>query len=217
LLSVASISKRLGRRRVLVDVSFDCPAEKITCVCGANGAGKTTLLRIIAGVMEPDRGSIRLGGKAITGRHVAARRQMGYVPEGADPPGHLTVEELFALVAALKGAKLPESGLRERLGVDALAHLRIERLSLGERRRACLAAALVGDPAVLVLDEPTSGLDAGGARALADILCERRERGTAILIATHDAELVAELADLRLQLVDGRLVDGQSRNERAQR
>jgi len=205
LLRVASISKRLGGRWVLREVEFDCPEGAVACVSGPNGAGKTTLLRIVAGVIEPDGGAVELDGAILSGRHAAARRRLGYVPEAADPPGYLTVEELLALVAALKCARPLDSALRERLGVDALAHQRIERLSLGERRRACLAAALVGNPAALVLDEPSNGLDADGAQTLVDLLRELRAAGTAILLASHDQELIEALADHRYRLAGGRL------------
>jgi len=206
LLRVASVSKRLAGRWVLREVDFDCEEGSIVCVLGANGAGKTTLLRIVAGVMEPDGGSVEIDGKIISGRHVAARRQLGYVPEAADPPGHLTVAELFALVAALKDAHPLDPAVRDRLGVDPFVDQRIERLSLGERRRACLAAALVGDPSVLVLDEPSNGLDADGTQTLVDLLRERRESGTAILVATHDQGLIEALAGTRVRLADGRVI-----------
>jgi ABC-type multidrug transport system ATPase subunit len=136
---------------------------------------------------------------------VSARRQLGYVPEAADPPGYLRVDDLLALVAALKDADPLDAAVRERLGVDLLAHQRIERLSLGERRRACLAAALVGDPAVLVLDEPSNGLDSQGAQTLVEILSEQRDAGATILLATHDHDLIAALSDQHLRLVNGRL------------
>ncbi len=205
MLRAVSISKRLAGRWVLRDVDFDCPERAVVSVSGPNGAGKTTLLRIVAGVIEPDSGTVELDGAILSGRHASARRRIGYVPEAADPPGYLRVDDLLELVAALKGAPSLDPALRERLGVDALAHQRIEGLSLGERRRACLAAALVGDPAVLVLDEPSNGLDAKGARALVDLLRERRDAGATVLMASHDDSLMEALADRHLRLVSGRL------------
>ncbi len=207
MLAVTSITKRLGGRRVLDDVSFDCDRGVVTVVRGPNGAGKSTLLRIIAGVLEPDRGTVEIDGVSIAGQPVAARRRLGYVPEAADPPGQLTVDELLSLVASLKGCALLAAELRERLGIEPLARCRIERLSLGERRRASLAAALVGDPAVLVLDEPSNGLDEDGVAVLRDLIGARRIRGagTAIVIASHDDPFTGAVADVTLSLRAGRL------------
>lgn len=203
-LVVSELRKRLGGRAVVDEVSFECEAGSITVLAGPNGAGKSTLLRMIAGVLEPDRGSIELGGHSIARRQ--ARARLGYVPEAADPPGHLTVDELLALVAALKRAPGPGAAARDRLGIAALGAQQIERLSLGERRRTCLAAALIGEPAVLVLDEPTNGLDVAGIAMLEALLGERRAAGCAVLLATHDRDFATRVATKTLSLDRGRLL-----------
>jgi ABC-type multidrug transport system ATPase subunit len=205
MLSVRSVGKRFGGRWVLDDVSFDCAAGAVTVIGGPNGAGKSTLLRIVAGVIEPDRGQVEIDGQSIVGRPVAARRRLGYAPEAADPPGALRVGELLALVAALKRSPPLAPALRERLGVERIERQRIEQLSLGERRRACLAAALIGEPAVLVLDEPSNGLDDGGLPALIEVIGARRAAGAAVVVASHDPRLVQAVAGVRLRLEAGRL------------
>jgi ABC-type multidrug transport system ATPase subunit len=205
-LLVDEVHKRLGGRPVLVDVSFQCGAGSITVLAGPNGAGKSTLLRIVGGVLEPDRGVVEIDGQSVVGRRVRARARLGYVPEAADPPGHLSVDELLALVAALKHTTVPERAARERLGIAHLGSQGIDRLSLGERRRTCLAAALIGDPSVLVLDEPTNGLDLDGIALLEQLLGEARDTGTAILLATHDRDFAARLATSTLALDRGRLM-----------
>ena len=120
------------------------------------------------------------------------------MPEAGDPPPHLTVAELGALVAALKrvDAALPV----ERLQLAGFLDQRIGSLSLGQRRRACLAAALLGDPWLLVLDEPTNGLDPGGAEVLAGLLREHTAAGGAALVATHDLRFADAVAAERLDL-----------------
>ncbi|MEM9492225.1 MAG: ATP-binding cassette domain-containing protein, partial [Myxococcota bacterium] len=134
-----------------------------------------------------------------------ARTQLGYVPEAADPPGHLTGAELFDLIRALKRAPPVPAALIDQLAVGPLVAARIERLSLGERRRVCLAAALIGDPRVLILDEPTNGLDVAGVPVLGQVLRDRAEAGAAVLLATHDHAFAERLADVRLRLGGGRL------------
>jgi ABC-type multidrug transport system ATPase subunit len=194
-LAVHALHKRLGGRPVLRGLSFTLEGGALA-VQGANGSGKTTLLRIVAGILEADEGSVVLGGRPIRRAH----RDLGFVPEAADPPPHLTVLELERLCAAVRGAGPLAAETRRRLGVDDLAGQRIGTLSLGQRRRACLAAALVGDPWLLVLDEPTNGLDRDGAAIFAETIRDHAAAGRAALIATHDRELVERLDAARLVL-----------------
>lgn len=206
ILRVDNVRKTLGGRRVIDQVSLDCDAGEIAILRGHNGAGKSTLLAIIAGLMEPDRGGIEIRGVSMSTRPVEARRYLGYVPEKANPPGHMTGDELFGLVCRLKGADPLPHSIRDALAIDAIANGRIERLSLGERRRVCLATALIGDPILLVLDEPTNGLDTQGVDTLASLLQARRDAGSAVLIATHDHAFADDIGDVRFELESGRLV-----------
>ena len=205
MLEVSHLYKRLGGRRIIDDVSLTCDASEITILTGDNGAGKSTLLSLIAGIVAPDRGTVEIRGADLVRRPRRARRALGYVPEAANPPGHLTAEELFALVSRLKGTAPLASAIREQLELPAIAHARIERLSLGERRRVCLAAALIGEPSLLVLDEPTNGLDKQGSATLVELMRAHRERGAAILIATHDRAFADQIADVRVHLETGRI------------
>jgi ABC-type multidrug transport system ATPase subunit len=191
---------------VLDGVSAEFGGGRVAVITGANGAGKSTLLRIVAGVLAPDRGYVELASDERVLRGAAMRRRMGYVPEAADPPGHLSGAELWGLVRALRGAAPLSADLRAQLGVDALADKRIERMSLGERRRTCLAAALIGDPAALVLDEPTNGLDAAGAADLETLVRERAAAGAAVIVATHDAAFAAAVGDDGWRLEAGALL-----------
>jgi ABC-2 type transport system ATP-binding protein len=201
------VGARRAGRRVLDGVSARVSRGEVLAAVGANGAGKSTLLSIVAGVLAPDRGGVTIAGASVWGparERVVARGRLGFVPEAADPPGHLTGEELLALVAGVKRAEPLGAALRARLGLDAIAPSRIDRMSLGQRRRICLGAALVGDPVLLVLDEPTNGLDADGALVLLDLLIERARAGTAILMTSHDADFLDRLGARRLPLEAGR-------------
>jgi ABC-type multidrug transport system ATPase subunit len=185
---------------VIDRVSLSVAAGEIVGVVGPNGCGKSTLLCAIAGVIEPRDGWIEIDGVSPWSRGGAkARSKVGYVPEGADPPGFLTGAELWALAAATRGVAPPDETLREALGLDELAATRIERMSLGQRRRACLGAALVGPPSLLVLDEPDNGLDAARTDALVALL--RAHAGGAV-IASHDAALLDRIGARRLALAE---------------
>jgi ABC-type multidrug transport system ATPase subunit len=195
-LSVDAVSVRRGGRVVLEDVSLTVAPGQILGVVGKNGCGKSTLLLCVAGVLAPRAGRVAIRGASVWGRHrdrMRARRALGYVPEGADPPGFLLGGELWALVAATRGSGPPSTDLRDALGLDELREVAIERMSLGQRRRACLGAALMGDPALLVLDEPDNGLDAKRLDALIALLKAHAAAGRACLLASHDAALLDAL------------------------
>ncbi len=202
MLELDQVGVRLDGRWVVRDIDLVCPAGSAVAVVGANGAGKTTLLRIVAGILPLDRGFITLAGQPLRG---ATRRRVGFVPEAADPPPFLTARDLLALCAALRDSPIPDDDQRRRLYPAALEDARIGTMSLGERRRVCLAAALVGDPAVLVLDEPENGLDAAGTETLISLLRDACGRGAIVLVATHDAALRSALDCRELRLESGRL------------
>lgn len=198
MLELSGIEKRLGRATVIRNLSLEVRAGERVVIAGPNGAGKSTLLRIIAGVISPDRGSIRWNGADLVGLH---RRQLGYVPEGADPPGELTVAELLNLVRATKGCEPISRSIVERLDLDGLVNARICELSLGQRRRACLAAALTGNPPLLLLDEPTNGLDAAAISELGGLIDENDSH--TVLLVTHDSGFAERVSTRRLTMVEG--------------
>jgi ABC-type multidrug transport system ATPase subunit len=206
-LSIAGVSKLLGGRKVLDDVTLDVASGQTIALFGENGAGKSTLLRILAGVMDADAGRATLDGHSLLGHRLAGSTYLGYVPEAADPPPHMTPRELLALVASLKRTGLPDSSLLHRVGIEPYADQIVGSLSLGQRRRTCLAAALVGDVRLLLLDEPTNGLDSAGVRMLADVLDEHSRAGGLSVVATHDETFAETTRARRLRLVAGHLAD----------
>jgi ABC-2 type transport system ATP-binding protein len=205
-LVVTEVSKILGGRPALQGVSIVWDRPGTLVVFGENGAGKSTLLRVVAGVLAADEGEVSVFGHRLATARLAALRHVGYAPEAADLPPQLGVGELLALVSALKGAPRPPPALAERLGVAPLLGKRLGSLSLGQRRRAGLLAALVGDPDLLLLDEPTNGLDAAGVAMLVELLAERAAEGRAALVATHDRPFIERVAAESVEIRAGRAV-----------
>ncbi len=202
-LRVDRVSIRRSARTVISELSMTAAGGEIVGVVGPNGCGKSTLLTCIAGVLAPHDGRITVGGASVWGaqrERVRARTQMGYVPEGADPPGFLRACELWALCAASRGVEPPTKELRDALGLDEVADLALDRMSLGQRRRACLGAALLGPPKLLVLDEPDNGLDVVRLGALATLLQEHAATGGAVVLASHDAAWLDVLGARRVEL-----------------
>jgi ABC-type multidrug transport system ATPase subunit len=205
-LVIDNIVKRFGGREVLKGLSLTCEHGEHVAIVGPNGTGKSTLLGVVAGIIEPESGGVTLDSEPLLGRSVQARGAIGYVPEGADPPSHLLTRELLDLCAALKRAAPLAPDIIERLGVSPLLDQPIGSLSLGQRRRACLAAALVGAPTLLLLDEPTNGLDPGGIEMLAALLLEHQARGGIALVSTHDLIFADAIRARRAPIAGGRIV-----------
>ncbi|WP_267683036.1 ABC transporter ATP-binding protein [Nannocystis sp. SCPEA4] len=204
-LEMIGVRKRLGTRIVLEAIDLRCKPGEVTLLLGENGAGKSTLLRIAAGLVEPDRGTVRVAGAALDGGRAAGRRGLGYAPDTADAFPELGVRELLTLVAALKQAPPPSPELCARLGLGPVMDQRMRTLSFGQVKRTYLAAVTIGGPPLWVLDEPSNGLDPEGGALVATLLREHAEAGGAALVATNDARFVALCPGRTVRLAAGTL------------
>lgn len=203
ILTVDGVSVRRGARVVIDRISLAAAPGEVVGVVGKNGCGKSTLIMAIAGVLAPRAGRVTVDGASMWGtqrERLRARRALGYVPEGADPPGFLLGGELWGLVAATRGTPPPSAALTAALGLDELREVALDRMSLGQRRRACLGAAFLGPPALLVLDEPDNGLDVKRLDALVDLIRDHAAAGGACLLASHDGALLDRIAARRVEL-----------------
>jgi ABC-2 type transport system ATP-binding protein len=190
--------------------SLDCPrlalGAGLALVVGPNGAGKSTLLRVAAGVERPAAGRVRLAGHDAWRDEVAARRELAFVPEHPELAPYASVGEVLLLVARLRGQGDDAAwAALAHVGLDALAHRTVRELSMGQRRRALLAAALVGAPRVVVLDEPLESMDRATRALIVDWCAERRAAGAAVLVATHEIGPFAALVDRALVVAGGRV------------
>ena len=201
-LAVDRTTIKRGARTIIDDLSLRVEAGEIVGLVGANGCGKSTLLSAIAGVLAPRDGRIEIDGASVWGssqQRARSRRALGYVPEAADPPGFLRAEELWALCAASRGGALAGE-VTEALGLDEVAALALDKMSLGQRRRACLGAAFIGPPKLLVLDEPDNGLDVKRLAALVTLVKVHAANGGATVLASHDAAWLDELGARRVAM-----------------
>ncbi len=182
---------------------------EIYALLGPNGAGKTSLVRAISGRVRLDAGSIRLGG-ADPRLNPSLRRRLGLVPQEIALYPELTVRENLEVLGRLAGLasdRVAEATTRalEWTGLVDRASRRVATLSGGLKRRVNLAAGTLHRPAVLLLDEPTVGVDPQARERIHELLRGLREEGMAILLATHDLDQAAELADRIGILVDGKV------------
>lgn len=201
---VAEVSFSYNGSPALHGVSLEVRYGEIVALLGANGAGKTTLLRHLVGLLRPQEGVVELAG--LDTRRVKLARlieHVGYVPQNPDMLLFAdTVGDELEFTLRERGLPAGDYGdLPRLLGLEAHLGRYPRDLSVGERQRVALAAVLVAGPEVLLLDEPTRGLDYGQKEALEGFLRLQRDRGRAVVVATHDVELAARCAD-RVVILD---------------
>ena len=189
MLSLVGVAVERDGRPVLRDVTCDLAAGSAVALVGPNGSGKSTLLRAIAGLETPTTGAIATPRRDLTALPPERRvPELRLVPQD---PGR-TLLEATAEAEIRRGAALlgmppgPADRAIADLGIEGLLGRHPRDLSVGERERVAIAAALAVDPAILLLDEPTRGMDAAHRAALARLIGERRARGLAVIVATHD-------------------------------
>jgi ABC-2 type transport system ATP-binding protein len=204
-LEVRQLTKRFGAVTAVRDVSFIAPAGAVTGLLGPNGSGKTTTLRTALGLIRPSAGTALIGGVPYHGL-ARPRRTVGALLEATGfHPGRRARDHLRVLAAA---AGLPDRRVDEvldQVGLAGAARRRVRGFSLGMRQRLGLAAALLGEPELLLLDEPANGLDPAGVAWLRGLLRDVADQGRGVVVASHGLAEVAQMADHVVILSGGRL------------
>jgi ABC-2 type transport system ATP-binding protein len=214
MIEIQNLSKRYGAYLAVDDLSFSVAPGEVLGFLGANGAGKSTTMRMIAGFISPSAGRVSVCGHDIERDAVAAKRCMGYLPEGAPSYGEMRVAEFLDFVADIRGLK---GALRrerratviERLGLADVQGQIVETLSKGYRRRVGLAQALIHDPQVLILDEPTDGLDPNQKHEVRRLINELA-KDKIVIVSTHILEEVHEVCSRAIIISAGRIVADES-------
>jgi ABC-2 type transport system ATP-binding protein len=194
------LSRHFGGLQVLDDVSFTVRPGSIGVVLGPNGAGKTTLLRCVVGADKADDGEVRFDGRKLDETDPWARATVAAVLDDIDFFPDLSVVEHLELLAYAHGSGTSVDDVLVELGIDNARDQLPITLSSGQRRRLALASCFVRPRRLLVLDEPEQRLDAEGRSWLAERLRRERSDGIAVLMASHDADLVAAVADVRIEI-----------------
>jgi heme ABC exporter ATP-binding subunit CcmA len=207
LLEATALVRAYGRRRALRGVDLSLSAGETFVVLGPNGAGKTTLLRLLAGLMRPGEGEVRVMGRPLRSAEPDARRPIGLLSHQSMLYDDLTLAENLMFAAGLYGLPSPREAVARALGEAGLADRAGDRprnLSRGMQQRAAIARALLHEPSVLLLDEPFTGLDATAADRLRELLRAESLKRRAMVIVTHHAAEAWELATHVGVLVAGR-------------
>ena len=206
-IEVSGVSRSFGRRVAVDSVDFSLDAGECLALFGPNGAGKTTLLRVVAGLLKPTAGVVRVGGKSLRD-DAPARGQIGLISHQSMLYRALTARENVEFAARLYGirdARGAATRALERIRILDRADTPVRSLSRGLQQRVSIARATVHDPVVVLLDEPYTGLDAAGGAALTDMLRLLRSSGASLILVTHNVEEGLAVASRAAMMLGGRI------------
>ncbi|HEV2303764.1 MAG TPA: ATP-binding cassette domain-containing protein [Stellaceae bacterium] len=221
MLEIRHLVKHFGALAAVDGVSFEVGRGEVLGFLGPNGAGKSTTMKMITGFLAPTAGTAIVCGHDIGREPIAAKREIGYLPEGAPAYPDMTPADFLAFIARIRGFSSTEAKARiarivELIHIAEVLHQPIETLSKGFKRRVGVAQALLHDPPVVILDEPTDGLDPNQKYEMRKIIRAMRSDKT-IIISTHLLEEVEAVCSRAIIIARGRILADATPEELAAR
>jgi len=210
MIEVRGLTKRYGRRTVVDDLSFEVKPGVVTGFLGPNGSGKTTTARMILGLTRCDAGVATINGRPYRDLKAPLRELGALIDAGGMNPSRTAVEHLRWLAVANDITRSRADEVLAIVGLDAVAGRKVGGFSLGMRQRLGIAAALIGDPPVLILDEPINGLDPEGIRWIRGLMQELAADGRTVFVASHLMSEMALTAGALVVIGAGRLIAAES-------
>ncbi len=210
MIEISELTKRYGDRTVVDNLSFSCKPGEVLGFLGPNGAGKSTTMKMITGFVAPDGGRAVVCGHDVAGQALAARRHLGYLPEGAPSWPEMTPRSFLDFIADIRNLEGDRRKQRldaviEELHLEPVLDQSIDTLSKGFKRRVGLAQAILHDPDVLILDEPTDGLDPNQKHEVRELI-RSMSADKLIVISTHILEEVEAVCTRAIIISDGRIL-----------
>ena len=202
MIDITDLHKKFGKLTVLDGLDLRIKKGGIFAILGPNGSGKTTLIKSILGMVIPNSGEIKIDGDSVL-KQWNYRNQINYLPQIANFPANLSVNELIAMVKNLRPKEAQDVDLIHLFGLEPFLDKKLGNLSGGTKQKVNIVLTFMFDSDLIILDEPTTGLDPISLIHLKEIIQKEKEKGKTLLITTHIMSLVEEIADEIVFLLDG--------------
>ena len=205
MIEIKDLYKKFGKNEVLKGIDLSIKEGGIFSILGPNGSGKTTLIKAILGMVLPDSGEIFINGKSLK-NNFKYREEIDYLPQIANFPGNLKVNELIDMIKDLRASEATkDEELIELFKLQPFLNKRLVNLSGGTKQKVNLVLTFMFDSPLIILDEPTSGLDPISHLRLKNLIFSEKEKGKTILVTSHILSFVEEIADEIVFLLEGKI------------
>ena len=202
MIEVKDLYKKFGKNEVLKGLNLSIEKEGIFTILGPNGSGKTTLIKSILGMVLPDSGEIKINGENVK-KQWNYRFEIDYMPQIANFPTNLDVDELFDMIIDLRGSEKRKDELIKLFGLGEFLKKKLGNLSGGTKQKVNIVLSFMFDSPIIILDEPTTGLDPVSLIRLKDLIMSEKDKGKTILITTHIMDFVEQISDQIVFILEG--------------
>jgi heme exporter protein A len=210
MIEIKKLTKLADDKLILRGIDLSIKKGETIAILGPNGAGKSTLLKVLANLIKPTSGVVKINGIDLKKDHMEVKKILGYLPHSSLLYDHYSPLENLVFFGNLYGVKNVEEKaikLVKEVGLSFFLNEQVKNFSRGMIQRIAIARAIVHDPEVLLLDEPHTGLDQGAITILNNVILYMKEKGTTTLMVTHDFKQAAEICDRIIIVKQGKIVD----------
>ncbi|WML59783.1 heme ABC exporter ATP-binding protein CcmA [Neobacillus sp. PS2-9] len=210
MIDIKKLTKQADNKLILRGIDLSIKKGETVAILGPNGAGKSTLLKVLATLIKPTSGLVKINGLDLKKDHIEIKKTLGYLPHSSLLYDHYSPLENLVFFGNIYGVKNVEEKaiqLVKEVGLSFFLNEPVKNFSRGMLQRIAIARAIVHDPEVLLLDEPHTGLDQGAITILNNVILSMKDKGATTLMVTHDFKQAAEICDRIIIVKNGKIVD----------
>ncbi|MEH7111870.1 ABC transporter ATP-binding protein [Neobacillus niacini] len=210
MIEIKKLTKQADNKLILRGVDLSIKQGETVAILGPNGAGKSTLLKVLATLIKPSSGLVKINGLDLKKDHIEVKKLFGYLPHSSLLYDHYTPLENLVFFGNLYGVKDVENRARQlvkEVGLSFFINEPVKNFSRGMIQRIAIARAIIHDPKIMLLDEPHTGLDQGAINILNNVVLSMKEKGCTTLMVTHDFKQAAEICDRIIIIKNGKIAD----------
>jgi heme exporter protein A len=210
MIEIKKLTKQADNKLILRGVDLSIKQGETVAILGPNGAGKSTLLKVLATLIKPTSGIVKINGLDLKKDHIEVKKLFGYLPHSSLLYDHYTPLENLVFFGELYGVKDVENKARElvkEVGLSFFINEPVKNFSRGMIQRIAIARAIIHEPKIMLLDEPHTGLDQGAISILNNVVLSMKDKGCTTLMVTHDFKQAAEICDRIIIVKNGKIAD----------